>query len=171
MANVLFFSRNRCTSVEQIDERTLRCSCRLQDTLTDAFVEVRVKIPDLEITGITGEVRRGEEMVHPGAFELLGKALGVRIGPGMVKIIKGLIGNEEGLDELIFMVEECCQGVILSFTKGELAEAPREEMEARKFYARLVRENTRLYKSCIAFAPDSPLVQGMELPGAVEKKE
>jgi hypothetical protein len=171
MANVLFFSRNRCTRVEQIDERTVRSSCVLQDTLTDALVEVTAKIPDLEITGITGEVRRGEEMVHPAAFELLGKALGVRIGPGMVKIINGLIGNEEGLAELVFMVEECCQAVILSFTKNELAKAPREEMEAREFYARLVRENTRLYKSCIAFAPDSPLVQGMELPGRDKKRE
>jgi hypothetical protein len=170
MANVLFFTRNRCTSVEQIDERTVRSACRLQDTLTDALVEVTVKIPDLEITGITGEVRRGEEMVHPAAFELLRKALGVRIGPGMAKIIKGLIGNDESLDELIFMVEECCQAVILSFTKDELANAPRKEMEAREFYARLVRENTRLYKSCIAFAPDSPLVQGMELPGTAEKR-
>ena len=66
------------------------------------------------------------------------------------------------MEELRFMVEECCQAVILSFTKEELAGAPRDEREAREFYAKLVKENTRLYNSCIAFAPDSPLVKGIK---------
>jgi hypothetical protein len=162
MANVLFFSRNRCTSVEQVDGRTVRSSCRLQDTVMDALVEVTVKIPDLEITGIKGEVRRSEEKVHPAPFDLLQKAVGVRIGPGMVKIVKGLVGAQQDLDELVFMIEECCQAVILSFTKNELAKAPGEEKEARAFYERLLTENPRLYNSCIAFAPDSPLVQGTD---------
>ena len=49
MADILYFCRNRCISVEQIDEQSMRSSCRLQDTLTDALVEVIVKIPDLEV--------------------------------------------------------------------------------------------------------------------------
>jgi hypothetical protein len=161
MAHVLFFTRNRCTSVESLDEGRVRASCRLQDTLTDALVSVTVRIPELEIIGITGEVRRSDEKVPASSFEVLQKAVGVRIGPGMVKIIKGLIGHQEGLDELVAMIEECCQGVILSFTKGELAKAPVEEKDAREFYTKLLKDNTRLYDSCIAFAPDSPLVQGM----------
>jgi hypothetical protein len=164
MANVLFFTRNRCTSVEQVEEKTVRSTCQLQDTLMDILVEVTVKIPDLEIMGIRGEVRRSEEKVHPAAFDLLQKAVGVRIGPGMVKIVKGLVGEKQDLDQLVVMIDECCQAVILSFTKNELAKAPRKDKEAREFYRGLVRENPRLYNSCIAFVPESPLVKKSE-PG------
>ena len=58
MADILCFSRNRCTSVQQIDEQSMRSSCRLQDTLTDALVEVIVKIPDLEVVDVSGEITR-----------------------------------------------------------------------------------------------------------------
>jgi len=58
MPNLLCFSRNRCTSVEQIDDNTINSSCRLQDTLTDAFIEIRVRLPDLEIVGAKSEFIR-----------------------------------------------------------------------------------------------------------------
>jgi hypothetical protein len=66
MADILYFCRNRCISVEQIDEQSMRSSCRLQDTLTDALVEVVVKIPDLEVTDVSGGIRRsvGEEEIN-----------------------------------------------------------------------------------------------------------
>ena len=40
MPSILTYARNRCTQVEQIDHETLRSSCLLQDTLTDAHVEI-----------------------------------------------------------------------------------------------------------------------------------
>ena len=58
MFTPLCFSRNRCTEVEQVDDQTIRSACHLQDTLTDAFVEVEVRLPDLEIASVKGEVRR-----------------------------------------------------------------------------------------------------------------
>jgi hypothetical protein len=78
----------------------------------------------------------------------------------MVKILKGLIGEREEAEELIFMTEECCQAVILSFTKGELDGAPKEPEKGKEHYMRLLKESPRLYDSCIAFAPGSPLVEG-----------
>ena len=171
MTSILCFSRNRCTSVEQIDENTMRSSCHLQDSLMDALVEIAVKLPDLEITGIKAGVRRSRMGVDPEGINALQKAVGVRVGPGMLKIIKGLIGGEGDLQELAFMVEECCHGVILSFTKEELLKTPQEEEAAREHFAGLVRENIRLYNRCAAFAAGSSFVEGIEPPKGMSEAE
>ena len=161
MPNLLFFSRNRCTSVEQIDEKTMRSSCHLQDTFTDLYVEILVKLPDLVITDVKAEVRRSPQNVPPISIDSLQKAVGVRIGPSMLKILKGLIGDSK---QLTFMVEECCHGVILSFTKGELQKAPKDKKGSKEFYGNMVKQNTRLYNRCAAFAAGSSLVEGIEPP-------
>ena len=164
MADILCFSRNRRTSVEQIDEKTMKSTCRLQDTLTDALVEVLVKIPDLEVMGVSGEMRRsvGEEEIQ--VVDALKKVIGIRVGPGMKKIIKGLVGESEIEKQLAFMVEECCEGIILTFTKDVLLHAPKDKLKEREFFENMVRSNPRLYNSCAALAPGSPLVEGIKPP-------
>ena len=164
MHNLLIYSRNRCTNVEQVDGRTMRSICRLQDTLTEAFVEITVHLPDLEIIMAKGEVRRTYDQVCPDPSESLQKVIGVRVGPGMLKIIEGLVGEATDYRQLAFMVEECCHGVILSFTKDVLINAPEDEAGSKKFYTKMVMDNTRLYNRCAAFAPGSPIVEGLELP-------
>jgi hypothetical protein len=164
MADILCFSRNRRTSVEQIDEKTMRSSCRLQDTLTDALVEVVVKIPDLEVTDVSGQIRRSEGEEEIQVVEALKKVIGIRVGPGMKKIIKGLIGKSQIEKQLAFMVEECCEGIILTFTKDVLLHAPKDKLKEREFFENMVRSNPRLYNSCAALAPGSPLVEGIKPP-------
>ena len=166
MANILFFSRNRCTRVEQIDETTVRSCCRLQDTLTEAFVEILVALPDLNITSIRGEVTRTYSEECSGPTDCLQKLIGIRVGPGVLKIIKGLLEDETHCGQLAFMVEECCHGIILSFTKNVLVTSPRpkERGKALEFYANMVRENPRLYNRCAAFAPGSAVVEGVDPP-------
>ena len=164
MAEILCFSRNRRTSVEQIDEQTMKSSCRLQDSLMEALVEIIVKLPDLEITGIDGKINRSFRPHEINIHERLQKVIGTRIGPGIKKIIKGFMGKTEGERELAFMVEECCEGVILSFTKEVLLTAPKDRLMEREFFGQMVRDNPRLYNSCAALAPDSPLMEGVDPP-------
>jgi hypothetical protein len=164
MPGVTCFSRNRCTSVEQTDGQTVRSVCRLQDTFIEAFVEVLVKLPDLEITGIRAEVERAEKTSCLGPKDSFGKVIGVRIGPGMQKIFDGLLGGLGECRQLIFMLEECCHGVILSFTKGEVQKFPRDEAAAIKYLADDVRKHIRLYNRCAAFAPGSRIVEDIEPP-------
>jgi len=158
MPDLTSFTRNRCTSVEQIDDQTLRSSCRLQDTLTDAMVEIQVKLPDLEIIHAAGEFRRTYREACLNTGDVLQKVVGVRIGSGMLKIIEGLLAEVTQCTELAFMVEECCHAVILSFTKGTLKDIPESPREKKEFYAKMLRENTRLYNRCAAFAPGSSIV-------------
>lgn len=164
MVDILTFSRNRCTSVEQLDDHTMRSTCRLQDTLTEAFVEIMVKLPDLEVTRVTGEVRRSHQKEYLKPVESLKKVVGVRIGPGMQKIIRGLIGETTKCKQLVFMVEECCHGVILSLTKDVLIKAPPDTKGKKDFFVQMVKANIRMYNRCAAFAPGSSLVEGIEPP-------
>lgn len=164
MPRVTCFSRNRCTGVEQLDGQTMRSTCRLQDTFMEAFVEITVKLPDLEITGVKGEVQRADKTSCLEPTDFLEKVIGVRIGPSMQKIFKGLLGGARSRGQLIFMLEECCHGVILSFTKGTVEKFPQDEAEAIKYLADDVRKHIRLYNRCAAFAPGSRIVEGIEPP-------
>jgi hypothetical protein len=164
MPDLTSFTRNRCTSVEQIDDQTLRSSCRLQDTLTDAMVEVQIKLPDLEIMHAAGEIRRTYREACLNASDALQKVVGVRIGSGMLKIIKGLLAEVTECVELAFMVEECCHAVILSFTKGTLKDIPEDPQAKKEFFANMVKENTSLYNRCAAFAPGSSIVNDIDPP-------
>ncbi len=164
MPRPLVFSRNRCTGVEQIDEQTMRSTCRLQDPLTDAFVQITVKLPDLEITDVEGEFYRtcqDECLDIVPAFE---KLKGVRIGAGMLKIIKGLVAEAVDCGQLGFMIEECCHGVILSFTKDQLLQLPEGEEVSVENYQQMVRDNIRLFNRCAAFSAGSSMVEGIDPP-------
>ena len=162
MGDPVCFSRNRCTSVEQVDEKTLRSCCRLQDSVMDAVVEITVKLPDLKVTAARGEVFRSDREACFKGPAALDRIVGIRIGPGMRKIIQGLLGEDESIKALGFMVEECCHGIILTFTKDTLEEVPKDPEAATKFFADMVLENTRLYNRCAAYAPGSSLVERVD---------
>lgn len=165
MPQLLQFSRSRRTQVEEIDGSTLVSNCSIQDSLTDAFVEITVGLPDLEITDIRGEVRRSPRSVCEEETLHLRKAIGIRIGAGMTEIIKGTLGDHVPCEELIFMLEECCHGIILSLTRNMLAKAPSDDAGKHAFFSRMVQKNVRLYNRCAAFAPGSSLVEGIEPSG------
>ena len=158
------FSRNRCTTVEQIDGETLRSTCRLQDTLTDARVELRVKLPELEITEARCEFNRTFLTACEDPSEAVKQVEGVRIGPGMNKIIRGKLGAATDCRQLTFLVEECCHGVILSFTRETLQQVPEDFELTSEHFQQMVRDNIRLYNRCAAFAPGSSIVEGIEPP-------
>lgn len=161
--NILKFSMNRCTSVEPVDETTLKSVCRLTDTFTSACVEILVRLPDLEIVAVQGQFHHEwRQLSDPN--EVLQKVLGVRVGSGMLKIIKGLMGDAEDLDQLTYMVEECCHGIILALTRDILIKAPVNQEGKLEFFSKMVRDNIRLYNRCAAFAPGTRLTQGIEPP-------
>ena len=164
MVDILCFSRNNATTVEQMDKDTLVSSCRLQDTLMDLLVVIRVKTPDLEITDIQAKISRSSEAEVPDIQTTLKKVIGVRVGPGIKKIVKGLIGKSATEKKLVFMIGECCNGIILSFTKQVLNTAPEDWEGEKNFFANMVKNSPRLYNSCAALSSESPLMEGIEPP-------
>jgi len=158
------FSRNRCTTVEQLDGETLRSTCRQQDTLTDAWAEIRVKVPELEIIDARCAFGRTFLPACRDLSEAVKRVVGVRIGPGMQKVIRGKLGEATACRPLVFLVEECCHGVILSFTRETLRQVPEDFDLTAEHFRQMVRDNIRLYNRCAAFAPGSPIVEGIEPP-------
>ena len=76
------------------------------------------------------------------------------------------MGEETDCKQLAFMVEECCHGVILAFTKDVLLGRPemKDATEEKEMYINMVKENPRLYNRCAAFAPGSSMVEGIDPP-------
>ena len=164
MPDILLFSRIRSTFVEPVAENRLCAVCQLTDTATEAMAEVVVSTPELEILDTKATVVRSPTRPPSDPSDMVARVRGVRIGPGMKKIIRGLMGESPIERQLAFMVEECCNAVILSFTKDVLLQTPEDKRREKDFYRNMVKENIRLYNRCAAFAPGSSLVEGIEPP-------
>ena len=155
------FARSRTTSVEQLEQGLLKIVCRLNDTLTAMRVELLVKMPDMEITEVAGSIERCSNKAEYQALELIPKVTGVRIGPGMSKIFKGLVGEEASDSQLLFMVEEACHGVILNATRETVALYPNEDDLPVDMFRGMAGANTRLVGRCAAYAEGSSMVEGI----------
>jgi hypothetical protein len=166
VAEVLCFSRNRGTTVEAVDERTTRSISRVQDTGMEAEVEILVQAPDLEIINVRASVRRSATGEARDFSEDLRPVIGARVGPGIKKIIRGLLAAAPLLETWASLLEECCNGVIMVFTKEVLLQAPKDRVGECIFFRTMVQANPRLYNSCAALAADSPLMAGLDSPPA-----
>ena len=166
--NIVKFSLNRCTAVEKLAEDRLLSVCRFQDGFTTAEVAIEVKMPDLNIVAVEGSFAHDYFPTVENLQERLDKVVGVRVGSGMLKIIKGLLGEDENLDQLVYMIEECCHGVILSLTRKVLLKAPDDEAGKFAFYSKMVQKSVRLYDRCAGFAKGTPLVAELEAAQAKE---
>ncbi len=159
---ILSFLRNKVVDVKQERDGCLKVFWRLTDTFLDASLEIEVKPPDLEITAASGRVLRSPHKQCGSAPQLLSRVLGVRVGPGLRKITEGLMGGPAGCPELAEGVLECCNAVILHFTVPQLQATEKGTQEEKKERFRaMLRFNPRLLRSCVAFAEDSPLVDGL----------
>lgn len=154
------FSRSRCTSVEAAGDNLLRTVCRLNDMFCEMRVTVEVQLPDMEIKKVECAIERCYDPAEHRAIPLLPQLAGIRVGPGMAKIFKGLVGEEAADSQLLFMVEEACHGVILSSTKDMAAMAPNEDDLPAEIFQSMAKANTRLIGRCAAYAPESSMVRG-----------
>ena len=160
---ILDYSRTKHASIIDLNDSTLLVQATVEDTYFSAAVEMEVKLPDLEIVLIKGEVKRAFDNECQKAVPRLQEAVGLRIGTGFIKAVNGLIGGSTGCPRMADLVLECCDEVILRFTvgplRGILAKSGREQTEA---YLDFARQNPRLAGSCIAFAEGGPLALAME---------
>jgi hypothetical protein len=156
--------RNKVVEVEPLTESILSVSWRLVDTLTEAEIRMKVKLPDLEITEAEARMERFPHLECAQAQGFIQKMIGVRVGPGLRKIVQGLIGGSSGCPELAEGVLEGCNAVILHFTTPPLKAVEKGNEEERlKGLQDMVKSNPRLVRSCIAFADDSPIMEGLGL--------
>ena len=158
----LTFMRNKVVEVEPLSEGMLSVSWRLVDSLTEAEIRLKFQLPDLEIKEAEARLERFPHPECSEAPKLIQKVVGVRVGPGLRKIVQGVMGGSSGCAELTEGVLECCNAVILHFTVPQIqANEKGTEEERRMRYQAMLRLNPRLVRSCVAFADDSPLMEGL----------
>jgi hypothetical protein len=161
------FMRNKLVEARPLGEDAVAVHWRLTDDLVDVEMTLTFALPDLEITEAAAQVKRSVFPDGVDAVAALGKVVGVRIGPGLRKIVRGLMGGPAGNIDVTEGVLECCNAVILHFTlpgieAGEIyRDAPEEQRIA--LMREMVKANPRLPRSCIAFADDSPIMAGLDL--------
>ena len=157
----LAFMRNKVVEVEPSSEGAISVSWRLLDSLTTGEIRMKFQLPDLEIKEAEARLQRFPHLECSEALKLIQRVVGVRVGPGLRKIVQGLMGGSSGCAELTEGVLECCNAVILHFTvpQVQVNEKGSEEERRMRFQA-MLKLNPRLVRSCVAFADDSPLMEG-----------
>ncbi|MFZ5633151.1 MAG: DUF2889 domain-containing protein [Bacillota bacterium] len=161
---ILSYVRNKhCTALDLPDGNILARAV-VEETAFAAGVEMVVTVPGLEITSIEAGIDRCFEDRCGNAPPLAKNAVGLRVGPGIIKLVNSTVGGPGGCPRLADLILECCEQVILRFTvdplKAILDKEGREMVEAYKVF---LEQNPRLVNSCIAFAEGSPLREGVEL--------
>jgi len=156
------FLRNKVVEVEPQSDGSLSVSWRLTDDLLKAEVKITVQPPDLEITAAAADLARLVPGDWSAAPELIKKIEGVRIGSGLRKIVKGLLGGPQGCPILAQAVLESSNAVILHFTRPVLQTGEQlADDEQLNFLRDMIKNNPRLVRSCVAFQDDSPIMQGL----------
>jgi hypothetical protein len=156
------FLRNKVVEVAPQSDGSLAVSWRLTDDLLKADITMTVQPPDLEITEAEADLGRLVPRAWSTAPELIKKIEGVRVGSGLRKIVKGLLGGPQGCPILAQAVLESANAVILHYTRPGLQAGERlADDDKLNFLRDLVRNSPRLVRSCVAFQDDSPIMKGL----------
>ena len=152
------FFRNKHVGTENV-AGGLSIRTTLEETFFSAEVEVQVKLPSLEITSVTGHMRRGITPQCWGALAILHKVEGERVSEGLTRRVDDLIGRADGCTHLTNLVLESCHAAALGFRQVKMAEAEAQGITNEDFYGEWVRTRPKeLVNSCVAFMEDSPLM-------------
>lgn len=162
------FRMNALTTVEALEERLWRVTARCEDDLFAAEARLEIKLPSLDIRSAVLEVTRDELGTVHDLTAARENLIGVRVGPGMTKIVRAVVGGENGSDRVAELVLEAMEMLINALTVPELRKSTEiggetldYEKEGPKFrlndlvigeeQVRVLAENPRLKDSCAAF--------------------
>jgi hypothetical protein len=159
---------NKLCTVEMLEQGLWRIIARTDDNLFSAEAVLDVKTPALDIRSATLSVTRDEFGLVPDLSESAQKLIGVRVGPGMTKIVRGVLGGEAGSERMAQLVLEAMEMLINAMTVPQLRQATvsggidtQFDNDGPKIFlnnrvigegmAQQMAENPRLKDSCVAF--------------------
>jgi hypothetical protein len=165
---ILDFQSNHLTTVENVGNGLFRVISRADDSLFSAELSLDVKLPALDIRKAEIAVTRDIVGLVPDLSAAAEKLIGVRVGPGMTKIVRGILGGPQGSDRIAEMVLEAMEMLVNALTVPELrkgmemgGEAVRLEIDGPKIFlndvliaeptVKIMAANPRLKDSCAAF--------------------
>ena len=165
---ILDFQMNNLTTVELLEKGLWRITARTDDDLFSAEVALEVKAPALDIRKAKIEVKRDELGMVPDLTPASEKLIGVRVGPGMTKIVRGVVGAEAGSRRMAELVLEAMEMLVNALTVSELRKASVTDAESVRLdhdgpkvflndrlmgdeHVRIMAANPRLKDSCVVF--------------------
>ena len=165
---ILDFRANILTTVETLDPGLWRVITRSEDNLFSAEVILQVRAPALDIRSAELKVKRDVMGLVPDLSDAAEGLIGVRVGPGMTKIVRALVCGENGSDRVAELVLEAMEMLVNALTVPELrkviqvaGEPARFEHDGPKVFLNDVvigdeamntmADNPRLKDSCAAF--------------------
>lgn len=165
---ILDYQTNTYTTVEPLEQGLWRIFLRNEDNLFCVEIALDVKAPALDIRHASLTVKRDDLGLVPDLSSASEKMVGVRVGPGMTKIVRGLVGGPEGSDRVAELVLDAMEMLINAITVPELrkatdlagvqvelaTEGPKIRLNhtvINEEMALKMAENPRLKDSCAAF--------------------
>jgi hypothetical protein len=165
---ILHFQWNSFTSVEMVEKNLWRIVARTDDDLYSAELVLEIRTPALDIVVAQFNVKRDDLGLAPDISTALAKLVGVRVGPGMTKIVRGIVAQEGGSERAADLVVEAMEMLINAFTVPQLQKATEAVGEPVTLdgdgpkvrlnnvllgeqQIRLMADNPRLKDSCAAF--------------------
>ena len=155
---ILNYTKNIHAGAENMDNGNTIARVRVDDTFLSAELEIEVKIPDLKIVSIQGRIIRSFAEECKNNAEILKRAIGMRVGAGVTRLVKETIGGPNGCNVFSDMILEGCNAVIMGFTVDELdKQLAAETDEAFGQVLKDMLENNPRVASCIAFTEGNDL--------------
>ncbi|MFH0957623.1 MAG: hypothetical protein V1897_02870 [Pseudomonadota bacterium] len=161
----LKYLRTKVVDVQPEANGNLKVSWRLIDDLSIAEVTLIIEPPELEIIKAEARWERNSAMPKGNEAQSISRIEGISIGPGLRKILAGLLTQGNSGSCLMDAVLECGNAVILHYTRPRIEQMesisdPDAKLEATREW---VKSNPRLVRSCISFQDDSPIMKGLDL--------
>jgi hypothetical protein len=157
------YSRLKQAQIERLGPDTLSAVALAEDSFCGARIELTVKLPELNVTRVEWTVSRCLLDGGPELDEVFGKLQNVRVGPGMTKIVGGLLAGQGGCQRLAELTLEAMDAVILAFTKGQIKASAQTvdpaggelnlspHLMGEEHIRMMAESNPRLKNSCVAF--------------------
>jgi len=165
---ILDFRSNNITTVEAVEKGSWHVVTSFDDNLFSAEVRLEVKAPALDIRTAALGIKRDVMGLVPDLSEAAQELIGVRVGPGMTKIVRAIVGGRKGSDRVAELVLEAMEMLINALTVPELRKAMSTAGEPARLQhdgptvflnnrligeqaIRMMVDNPRLKDSCAAF--------------------
>ena len=166
---ILDYTENRSVTVRQSPTGAWLAEASVNDSLLDARLTLEIVMPGLSIAGARYDIQRSA-LPYDDMNSALERLNNVRVGPGMTKIVSGVLGGLQGSGILIGLALEAMEAIILAYTAMEFKtkgfQDPMEGQEPEgsvrlnptvvgpEGVRTMAAQNPRLNRSCVAFMED-----------------
>ena len=120
---ILDFQTNSLTTVNQSGPGVWEIELNSGDNLFEVSIFLEIKAPTLDIRRSEIILKRDVLGVIPDMSSAAAKLIGVRVGPGMTKIVRELVGGENGSNWIADLVLEAMEMLVNAITVPELGKA------------------------------------------------